>query len=83
MKTVKPAPGPTMIGSRNLPNYRYINGYMKKRGRHYKDDSKKTGTKKYKDGGNEFKENTKRTQIMLVVSLRTIGGANQVSKLGV
>ena len=47
---------------------------MKTRGRHYKDDSKKMGTKKYKDGGNEFKENTKRTQIMLLVSLRTIEG---------
>jgi hypothetical protein len=35
---------------------------MKKRGRHYKDDSKKMGTKKYKDGENEFEENTKRTQ---------------------
>jgi hypothetical protein len=32
---------------------------MKKRGRHHKHDGKKMGKKKYKDGGNEFKENTK------------------------
>jgi len=35
---------------------------MKNRGRRYEDYSKNMGAKKYKDGENEFKENTKRTQ---------------------